>query len=87
MQITPFKYTRVLSFSARRLDFVLCLPLKLSDYICSDGTNKWFFIIMHYGIIFSCMENFKDQQWPVFSLIIHEGLLKRSSEGGQDLLP
>lgn len=69
------------------LDFVLCLPLKLYDYICSDGTNKWFFIIMHYGIIFSSMENFKDQQWPVFSLIIHEGLLKRSSEGGQDLLP
>lgn len=48
------------------LDFVLCLPLKLSDYICSDGTNKWFFIIMHYGIIFRSMENFKDQEWPVF---------------------
>lgn len=62
---SPFQ-VYVLSFTARRVDFGLCLPLKLSDYICSDGTNKWFFIIMHYGIIFSCMENFKDQQWPVF---------------------
>ncbi len=73
-------------FLSKAAGFLVCVLLKLSDYICSDGTKKYFFIIMHCGIIFSCMENIKE--WPVFfSLIIHEGLLKRSSEGGQDLLP
>ncbi len=53
-------------FLSKAAGFLVYVLLKLSDYICSDGTNKYFFIIMHCGIIFSCMENFKE--WPVFFL-------------------
>lgn len=62
----PLTLSSLSSVSLQGGWILVCVLLKLSDYICSDGTNKYFFIIMHYGIIFSCMENFKEQQWPVF---------------------
>lgn len=54
-----------------------------SEYICSDTSNKWFWIRMHYGIIFSCVETSKANRGLFFIWLF----MKSNTAGGQDLLP